>query len=203
MAKPYLGEKNLGPRLKAATKLLLSIGVLAMGVEALDGCGYIDSPVVPVKKAKAEATNQYDSQFQHASPVGKFALDYLRVTPISVYRDTFNDGAGWHYKDYYEFDFGDACLASSAYNIAGGSVHASADGLMSHAQVDANTPADAQAYVSSTHPNQLVITASGTDIKRLTFNGVESGLELVPANQQTQDVLSTYGCQPGHVTEAY
>lgn len=191
-----------GHKIKQLAKVGLSIGALAVGGGLLEGCAG-GKPDMSVSQAKPLAFAKYDDAFHRASPAAKFVLQYLRTTTVDVNVGEYSDGdvigTSDSYEHAYQFTLGDTCLANSAYNISGGSIRASADAsgffTVASADVDAHIPAAAAyAYVASTKPDELVITSGHSDSRDLRFEGVTHGDALVPTDQQTRDILSTYGC---------
>jgi hypothetical protein len=98
----------------------------------------------------------------------------------------------------YQIQINNGCLEKTAYDIAGGSLSGSWSGLFSGGSFSGNVPtAAAYAYVNSEHPNDLTIESGHSNSINLHFTGADEGQELIPADQQTRNVLDTYGCRTG------
>lgn len=156
---------------------------------------------LPVAPAQVVAQNRYNQTFQAAPPAGKFALQYLTSTDVAERGNTdgnsFAGEAGSSREDY-QFHFNNGCLANTAYDIDGGKTEGTITGLFTRGEVHGDVPtAAANAYTDSDNPDELVVESGHAGSKVLRFTGVENGTELQPADQQTEDVLETYGCKTG------
>ena len=199
MANPNGAERSLGSKVRATARVLLGISALAGGGAVLEGCGSSNS----LTQAEQQATQKYDQAYSGASPAGKFALQYLDRTEVTIHKDSgsaieSDSGHEW------QITVNNGCLGGSAYNVDGGSITASAnaDGLFSSssASVNAQSPAAAAyAYVNSTSPDVLTVHSGHVDSVDLHFTGVKSSSPLVPEDQPTLNVLDTYGCKLGVV----
>ena len=168
------------------------------------GCG--SNETHSLKDAKQIANERYQRVYDESSPVGKFALQYLRraFVDVSAARDDGDGGGG--ITSLYRFQFNDGCLGGSAYDVAGGDFHirvsASGAGLFSSAEangsVNGRVPAAAaNAYVDNRHPDVLRIQSGHDSTPPLIFDGVDGTDGLDPVTQYTENVLSTYGCSEG------
>lgn len=160
------------------------------------GCG---TETHTLSEARQIADKKYVRAWDHASPAGKFLLQYLRVS----YADVVKHKDDQFYVDStYRFAFNDGCLGGTSYDIAGGefNVSASASGFLTSASAHAQgkiPAAAASAYVSNRDPNILEVQSGHDHPYVLTFSGLEGNGKLVPATQQTENVLRTWGCHEG------
>jgi hypothetical protein len=199
------GVKNKAEHLASC---VLTIGLLSgagYGIfEGLDAVGHavIGSygPEVPEQTARAEAVAHYDQAFRAASPAGKFIIEYLRKTASSItqypeangFMGTIVDGNVW------QINFNNGCLYDTAYDIAGGAIHASISGLFTQGSASGNIPtAAAFAEINPNNPNELIVESGNSDPVNLVFTGLNHGDSLTPANSQTSNILKTYGCKEG------
>jgi hypothetical protein len=192
-------------------KNVLKVGAVCLGAFALFSPDYINvesiapgslGDKVPQDKAVAEAKQTYLRAFHKASPAGKFVMQYLTPGQIRIKGYQHNTGiiSGlWHKDDSdYMVTINNACLDKTAYDVAGGSIKGSYRGIFSSGVVSGDVPtAAAYAYQDSDNPDELLIRSGHTDSKDLHFTGLINGGQLVPEDQQTKDVLSTYGCAVG------
>ena len=178
---------------KNFTKVGLSLGVLAAGGLGA-GCG----TTISLEKAQKKAATRYDRVFNRSSAAGRYLIQYLRVTKVAELQHKGLDDGGVANK--YEFDFGDACLQGTAYDISGGSVTASAraGGLFGSASSSAEgsvPTAAAYAELDQDNPNLLLIRSGHTDSVDLHFTNAQGPDRMVPADASTENILKTYGCE--------
>jgi hypothetical protein len=179
--------------LPRTVKGLTKVG-LAMGALAASGCG----TTVSFEKAQSKATGRYNRAFYHASPAGRYLIQYLRVTKIAELQHSGMDDGGVANK--YEFDLGDGCLQGTAYDISGGSVTAQAEagGLFSSssARAEASVPtASAYAQLDREDPGKLLVRSGHANSVDLHFTNAEGPGRMVPADPATKNILKTYGCE--------
>lgn len=157
-------------------------------------------------EALRTAAPKYDQVYADASPAGKYALQFLTTTDVvtTVRRIEPNNGSGLlglvsgdpDDKIKVNTRFGDNCLANTAYDINGGNIEGLITGLFVSGSIEGEIPtAAANAYVASDSPDTLTIQSGHANSRDLSFRGLSNGSYLVPADQQTQDVLQTYGCE--------
>lgn len=158
------------------------------------------------EEASVVADQQYKRTFQSASPAGKFALQYLTTTNVvrSVRNSEPNNGSGplgfltgtvLNDTDYIQVSFGDGCLNKTAYDINGGDITGLIRGAFVSGEIQGDIPtAAANPYVDSNTPDVLTIQSGHANSRDLRFKGVIEGSGLTPADQQTEDVLQTFGC---------
>lgn len=188
-----MNHEKLSKRLSRKYALgAISAAALALGAS---GCS---TTKVSYNDAKHKADERFEKTFKQASPAGKFLIQYLRVTKVAEVRYEGWDNAGMPAKT--EFRYGKACLEGTAYDIAGGSVSASAvtSGLFSTSRVteEGNVPtAAAYAQVDSDHPDVMLVRSGHTNSADLYFNNVHGDGRLEPADKTTKDILLTYGCE--------
>ena len=197
MTNPNSVERSLGSKVRAKAKVLLSIGALAGTGAILGGCGGSRD----LTAAEKLAEQKYEQAYQGASPAGKFALQYLNRTEVVLWKD---DGSALESDAGHKWDIivNNGCLGGSAYNVNGGSINASANAgsflSSASANVNAQVPAAAAyAYVNNKQPDSLIIHSGHVNSVDLHFTGVEGDSALAPADQQTLNVLDTYGCKLG------
>jgi hypothetical protein len=196
---------------KEIGKKVLKLGAVGLGAFALFSPDYINvesifpgslGDKVSQDKAITEAKQSYLRAFHKASPAGKFVMQYLTPGQLRVKEYQHNTGiiSGlWHKDDSdYMVTINNACLDKTAYDVAGGSIKGSYSGIFSSGVISGDVPtAAAYAYQDSNNPDVLLVRSGHTDSKDLHFTGLLNGDQLVPADQQTQNVLSTYGCEVG------
>lgn len=192
--KEQIGE--IAKTTKEKAKKVAALAAIGGAGILASGCGE-ETHTLP--EAKKIAANKYKAAWNHASPAGKFLIQYLRVGYADVSKHRTDDG---YIDSTYTFAFNDGCLGGTSYDIAGGKfdVSASAGGFLSHAEVHAEgtiPAAAANAYVSDKKPDVLSVESGHDNSRNLTFSGVEGNGELVPVGQQTKNVLNTWGCQIG------
>jgi hypothetical protein len=191
-------ESQQSSRLNKLQKALrVSPALLAM--LAL-GCGEKNN----LKQAEKIARHKYNEAYRHTdNPVDKFRLQYLLQTRVVIKKDNgdpiqIGDGRSWVVK------INNGCLGGSAFNVAGGDVTASAHtgSLLSSsdASATANIPtAIAYAVTSHDDPDELTVKSGRSDAPELHFSGVQSTRGLRPMDEQTEEILESYGCKRGVV----
>jgi hypothetical protein len=136
--------------------------------------------------------------FKVATPAGKFIIQYLHKTNLFV--DQYPTAHGIFNADVQTWDtvINNGCLFNTAYDIEGGRLNVTAEGLFSYVNASGNNPAAAAfAEIDRKNPNDPIVESGHTNSVSLLFSGLESGHELVPANEQTINILTTYGCKVG------
>jgi hypothetical protein len=174
------------------------LALAAIGGTAIvaGGCG---AETHNFHEAHQAANKKYERAWDHASPAGKFLMQYLRVVRADVVKHKDDSHA---VDEVYEFKFNDGCLGGTSYDIAGGhfNVSASASGFLSSASAHAEgtiPTAAASAYVSDKNPDVLRVQSGHDHPQVLTFRGVQGDGPLIPIGQTTLDVLKTWGCHEG------
>jgi hypothetical protein len=209
MSEYVIGRRK--SRVEAITDTVFLGGALALFGAAIGGAGFgvywvgekvvgsYGSPV-PKQEAVSQALSKYDTAFTHASPAGKFITEYLRRTTVDTTEYPHPTGLdGWGQGPQYQVHFNDGCLYNTAYDISGGSIHATIEGLFSYANISGNSPsAAAFAEINPQNPDDLIVQSGHTNSVNLMFSGLEGDkTSLTPANQQTKNILETYGCKVG------
>ena len=159
-----------------------------------------DGPNVPVKTAVNEAKTDYNNSFLRSSAAGKFIIEYLRKTDIEIHEYPKNHGlnGGSVANEVWGVHFNNGCLFNTAYDISGGRINATVEGLFTYANISGNSPAAAAyAQINPSNPNQLIIESGHSNSVNLVFDGLQTGTTLTPDNNQTENILKTYGCQTG------
>jgi hypothetical protein len=174
----------------------VAIGAGLFAEKGLDILGDKGSKI-PEEQAQSTALAQYQDTFSQASPAGKFALQYLQTTEVKTPKYEGNWGIlSLFASDNYFISIDNGCLKKTAYDIAGGSMEGSFDGLFSSGKVKGDVPtAAAYAYVDSKSPDRMVVESGHDQSLALHFSGAEDSERLQPADEQTQNVLATYGCE--------
>lgn len=161
------------------------------------GCGSSGGGM-PKKEAESYAMKDYNLTWDKAtSPVAKYIMQYIAVTQVDILDK--NGGGGSEGKNlYHHFVFGNGCLQNTAYDIAGGRIYGSFNGLFAGGNINGRVPtAAADAYVNASKPNVLTVESGHANSHDLHFSGVNDGSDyLTPLGQATNDVLATYGCVP-------
>jgi hypothetical protein len=190
-----MGERLSTATRKAKENIKKPLAVIAIGTTALAaaGCG---NEMHTLSEAKQIAANKYAAAWNHASPAGKFLMQYLRVGYADVTKHR-GDGYG-PVESLWRFTYNDGCLGGTSYDIAGGEfdVSASAEGFLSSVSVNASgriPAAAASAYVSDKNPDILRVQSGHDHPHILTFSGLEGNGSLAPATQETENVLNTWG----------
>lgn len=161
--------------------------------------------------ARAEAEAKYNKVFMQAPPAGKFALQYLTETKVVTRVRSIEPNNGNGLAGYLTGNFGsggehthirtvfnDGCLNKTAYDINGGDISGVITGLFANGEVSGEVPtAAANPYWDPEKPDELVIQSGHSKSRDLHFKGVTEGRQLVPADQQTKNVLATFGCEVG------
>ena len=197
-------EYSLNGRGYAASILAtLAIGAGLFAEKGLDILGD-RGRLIPENEAVSKAVDKYQELYQDASPAAKFVLQYLRPTDDRTPRYEGNSGIlsflGGRGDADYLVTINKGCLKKTAYDIAGGSIEGSFSGLFSSGSVNGDVPtAAAYAYVDGKNPDQMVVKSGHDESLDLHFSGVQNGSKLVPSDKQTEDVLSTYGCEEDSV----
>lgn len=195
MSERLQQKHNRYPLLRA----LLGISVLATAA----GCSSTSHR--GVEEAREIALSEYQSAWDEASPSEKFMLQYGGESVFRV--DASPGGAGllgaWSEDaEDYRVVVGNGCLGSTAYDIDGGSFTFSYRGLFVRASGEADVPtAAAFAEVDSENSDILRVSSGHTNSVDLTFRGLTTDAPLVPADPQTQNLLDTYGCETGIVSD--
>ena len=179
---------------------LAAIGGLSLLASA---CG---TETHTVNEARQTAEAKYRQAWDHATPAGKFVLQYLRVSYADVVKER-DDDSSHNIDSVYQFAFNDGCLGGSSYDIIGGefSADASAGGFLSSASVHVQGKIPAAAaypYVSPSNPDVLKIKSGHDNAPVLVFSGLGTNSPLVPVTTQTKSELETWGCDEGGVTHA-
>jgi hypothetical protein len=178
-------NRRIAKRL-AAGSLTLSIGVLLFserGVDALGDSGRERSST----EMQQLAEERHSIRFRRESSVGKFALQFLAPPTIKVGKRDGDKGiAGFIASSIpTEYSIGSSCLANSAYDIDGGTISGRAHG---------NIPTSAAfVYVDAEKPDLMIVKSGNSQSVDLYFRGV-TGDYLIPADNPTMNVLTTYGC---------
>lgn len=187
------------------------IACLTAGALFLSGCSV--GRHTSSDEAASEMIADFQEAYTAAPPVGKYALEFLmqekKVVP--QYPDA-NSGAGpvddksGHAQDpthlQWSVTINNGCLGNTAYDVTGGKIQGRVywTGLFSggSAEISGNTPtASAFAQVNPDNVNQLFVVPGNPSSPKLVFNGLESGVELDPADKATKNILETYGCTTG------
>lgn len=207
-----LGIQNaegVGRKLKASARIILTTGMLAVGVAVTEGCNDYtdgDGPPVSAATAKQKALYQYERAFKEASPAGKFLLQYLSTADVHFDEDTDKKGSATpSWDNLYLFKINNACLKGTVYDI-GNTFDTSSSSVTSLLKANGLSSEDstvqkAQAapYWDPGSPNVLKISPDHPNAQILRFTGVEHGDGLRPADHQTKDILATFRCQTGVV----
>ncbi len=153
--------------------------------------------------AQMKALSEYESIYKTSSPVGKFILQYLvkvsfdqLIYPnasgkVANMVDGYNGSKGM----YWLTTIGSSCLKQSAYDVTAGSVEISlAQSVNSKPTI--LMPGHAYGEISSTHPDVLVINSNQKNKPPLYFTGIKNrkAISLAPANQETKNILTSFGC---------
>lgn len=177
-------------------------GALVVGT-LFAGCGN-PGKKISVSEARQSALFHYDKTFQLASPAGKFVLQYLRSSNVVIDKyQGAQDGlfSKDHTDNVYDFHVNNGCLENTAYDIAGGAVKGSVSGFLVSGSVNGNIPtAAAFAEINPQNPDQLIVKSGHTNSVDLHFNGLKQGQTLAPSDNQTSNVLNTYGCETGVIS---
>lgn len=215
--KGYDKKTVKSPTKLGRTILCLSAGVSLIGIFSeshLDALGDRNTAkAIPEAEVNAEALSRvgryYDEAFKNASPAGKFALQYLTSTSISTeVRDTEpNNGksllgalTGTIMGDtaHIVVTRGDACLSQTAWDINGGNISGIINGIFTHGEIEGDIPtAAASAKIDETNADVLIVQSGNSNSWDLRFSGLTEGGALIPADEQTEQVLFTHGCDPG------
>lgn len=188
-----MGERLTTATKKARENVKATVALLGIGAVAVfaAGCG-AGGAGYPKQEAEAYAKKDYDQTWAKASPAGKFIMQYLAHSQVVILGDTSHDNR----YDYHGFVFSNGCLQNTAYDIAGGRINGSFSGLFSSGSINGRVPtAAADAYVDVRKPDILTIQSGHAQSHDLRFKGVEGSTDhLTPLDQQTRNVLATYGC---------
>ncbi len=150
----------------------------------------------------------YQRTYDAASPSGKFALQYLTSSDYETterVHETNNGSSilgfftgGYHENSNFIVTTNNGCLNKTSYDIDGGDISGTITGLFVNGSVQGEIPtAAASAFVDSSNPDELIVASGNTKSRDLRFTGLTEGNSLTPADQQTKDVLNTYGCKLG------
>jgi hypothetical protein len=218
----YLGKHRTRRKLTIPGKLTLALvtGLTLYGLfsdSSADVLGDVNTAEsIPASEVNAtidnEVADRYARTFDNASPAGRFALQYLTETDIAVEarQREANNGQGflgWVTGDNEDIiarvvTYRNGCLNKSSYDINGGDIEGIISGVFTSGYIQGDIPtAGASAFVDSADPDKLIVASGQANSRDLTFSGLIEGDELIPANQQTVDILDTYGCTSGTTTE--
>lgn len=218
----YLGKHRNRVKLTIAGKLTLALvtGLSLFGLFSdsnADVLGDVNTaetiPKADVNTAiHDEVADRYARTYENASPAGRFALQYLTETDVAVIvrQRESNNGSGilgWVTGDGSDeigrvVTYRNGCLNKSSYDINGGDIEGVISGVFTSGYIQGDVPtAGASAFVDSADPDKLIVASGQANSRDLTFSGLIEGSELIPANQQTIDILDTYGCTSGTTTE--
>lgn len=182
------------------TLAVIAVGFALFSEKGIDILGDKEHRV-PENTTLAQNQKKYNKTFVAASPAGKFVLQYLRSTKVAT--PAYEGGWGINKifttreKKNIISTYNNGCLEKTAYDIAGGSIEGSVSGIFSSGSVSGTVPtAAAYAQKNANNPDQIVIKSGNSKSVDLTLNGV-TNLELVAANETTQNILDTYGCKTG------
>lgn len=214
-SKALKAERTLHIIGKTGLALSLAGGAgfgLGVGIRALIGSYGKQFPQAEAQKLNMK---KYTSAFQATSPAGKFVMQYLKHINIDhiEYPDAHGLTAGRVEAyvvgngAYWQTSVGNACLNNTAYDIAGGTIdfNLTYDGLFSYGNASANgniPTAAAYAEISPENHNDLIVQSGNNNSIELTFSGLEdrTAHALTPANEQTKNILATYGCSIQPIT---
>lgn len=182
-------------KFKKPIKRIAAVGLMGLVGVGASGCGAEE--VHTYKDSRELAKKRYQRAYRNTDPAHKFIMQYLRKSVVDVAKDRYGGGA---VDKYYEFTMNDACLQSTAYDIAGGSLEmtVSMSGLFSTMKAEAHgkfPTAAANAFVDSKNPDILNIAPGREGTASLRFSGLADSSPLTPADKQTEDALATWGCK--------
>lgn len=186
MARSYDSGANFNQRLNL-TRLGLLVGTLTASAAFIGGCG---EDTKPYKEVRSEALAEYDSAHKAANPAAKFTMQYLTTSTVVLERSSDTESV---------FKINDGCLKNTAYDTMGGKIEGYVNGVFVGGAVEGNIPAVAVAHVSSDNPDRLTVKSANPNAPDLSFNGVVESERLHPADQTTEDMLATQGCNLGIV----
>lgn len=204
-----MGERQ--PRLGEITRTF-GATVAAIAVIGLTGYGIFGDSAMDVMgdesrdrtedEAREIAVREYGDMFQTLSPADMFTVQYAGITKYRV--DARPDGSGIlgtfsEGSEDFEVIFNDGCLANTAYDINGGELSISlSTGLFvrTSATAEADIPS-AAAFVELDPENsdRIRVASGNSNSSDLSFSGIQGREGLVPADEQTERILETYGCE--------
>ncbi len=173
----------------AATTIASGLAVFAIGAGLFHEKGLGLDPLgeprktVSEKEAAQRALDDYRTAFRKANPYGKFALQYTEVTDVAI--------------DYREGGSGRGILGfTSSFDT-----DTTYDNLVEiYNNCLDQTPYDRGAAIVRNlqdNPDQLTVNPPDHSNKEsLTFKGVITEDRLIPADNRTEEVVETYGCDP-------
>ena len=155
----------------------ITAGTAAIGATVVVGNFVAGTPgkKVSEREAIAEANAVYAEQFQKSNPIGKFTMQFIEPTVISIGRFRGDNGLRSVLSTgSYKREFGSACLANTAYDM-------SMPGTSSVPEI------------GPTSTNTLLLTSESS--RTLQFSGLSDGSsELRPADDQTRRIIDAYSC---------
>lgn len=181
-------------RIKNVVEVAKHLGAVAAATIGIGGAGYMTfapskldivgnyGRLIPKEEATNDAMRQFDATFVKQSPRGKFMLQYLSPTVI-----TMHDRASTHGLLGVLQSFGIEKLHQATINT----------NCLAHTVFDPT--ADTPAYLSAGSENKDILTVQPTnpDAPALHFRGLESGTELMPLDTATIAELRNNGCHVG------
>jgi len=200
------GERHLNYRGKALA--VIAVAAAGFGIFSDEGLGFWGHGTKERTPAamNAEARAKYELVLQQASLSQLFALRYTDQASLSVRRTAQGHSGiyGHMFDNNIEYDkhriysVGDQCLNDTAYDINGGQLHFNVryNGLFSGVDVNATGDTPTAAAQARYYPEkrELVIKSGNTNSDNLRFE--VNYTRLIPGDETTKDVLTTYGCKP-------
>lgn len=153
------------------------------------------------REAREIVTEYYDGLYDSLSPAERFTLQFGGETVLRVDRTPGANGILGAFSEANEdfiATYNNGCLESTAYDVNGGEISFSVRGLFNRVSAEGDIPtAAAFVELSSDDSDRIRVASGNTNSIDLEFTGAERGNALVPASEQTQRILDTYGCETG------